>query len=91
MRGLSIEVKYFDTVESGQDTSAPTWVAGLDFDISDRDVSELTPEYFGGSLIGLDYYLFSKYGVRLLGIVNYDEIRGESDEVLIGSEPSGNQ
>lgn len=79
MRGLTLEVKYFDSVEDGQTTDSPTWVAGLDFDISDRDVSELTPEYFGGSLIGLDYYLFVNYGVRMFGIVNYDEIRGESD------------
>lgn len=80
MRGLSIEVKYFDTVEDGQGTESPTWVAGVDLDISDVDVSELSPEYFYPRWLALDDYVYRMHGIRLFGIVNYGNNAGNGEK-----------
>jgi hypothetical protein len=80
MRGLTIEVKYFDSVENGQTTNDPTWVVGLDLDITDKDISELNPQLFGPKFLGLDYHLFTQHGIRMFGMINYAEVAGNGEK-----------
>lgn len=84
MRGLTLEVKYFDSVEDGQTTDSPTWVAGVDLDVTDVDVSELTPEFFYPKWLALDHYMWTTHGIKLFGIVEYGNT-AETD--LNGEKP----